>query len=126
MQYIKDTMVLEEDENDPMHPDLVVANWLQDNDLTQQYVECMENGNLYKEVYKRARNGENIFTIQYKDKFLYILKRATWTLVIPTGLKIRSKLAQEYLLQLAHAYTGHGGLDRTYQELTSKYYWQNS
>jgi len=57
---------------------------------------------------------------------LYILKRATWKLVIPTGLKIRSKSGQEHLLQLAYAYTGHGGLDRTYQELTSKYYWQNS
>jgi len=34
VQYVKDTMALEEDENDPMHPDLVVANWLQDKDLT--------------------------------------------------------------------------------------------
>ena len=39
VQYVKDTMALEEDENDPMHPDLVVANWLQDKNLTQQYVE---------------------------------------------------------------------------------------
>jgi len=126
VQYVKDTMALEEDENNPMHPDLVVANWLQNKDLTQQYVECMEKDNVYKDIYKRARDGEKILTIQYKDKFLYILKRATWKLVIPTELKIRSKSAQEHLLQLAHAYTGHGGLDRTYQELTSKYYWQNS
>jgi len=28
VQYIKDSMAFEEDENDPMHPDLVVANWL--------------------------------------------------------------------------------------------------
>jgi len=86
----------------------------------------MERDNLYKDIYKRARDGEKILTIQYKDKFLYILKMATWKLIIPTGLKIRSKSAQEHLLQLAHACTGHGGLDRTYQELTSKYYWQNS
>jgi len=26
VQYVKDTMALEEDENDPMHPDLLVAN----------------------------------------------------------------------------------------------------
>jgi len=32
---------------------------------------------LYKDIYKRARDGEKILTIQYKDKFLYILKRAT-------------------------------------------------
>ena len=32
--YVKYTMALEEDENDLMHPDLVVANWLQDKDLT--------------------------------------------------------------------------------------------
>jgi len=63
---------------------------------------------LGKEIYKRARDGERFLTIQYKDKFLYILKRATWKLVIPTGLKIRSKSAQEHVLQVAHAYTGHG------------------
>jgi len=106
VQYVKDTMALEEDKNDPMHPDVVVANWLQDKDLTQQYVECMEKDNLYKDIYKRARDGEKILTIQYKNKSLYILKRATWKLIIPTGLKIRSKSVQEYLLQLAHAYTG--------------------
>jgi len=89
-------------------------------------MECMEKDNLYKDIYKRARDGEKILTLQSKDKFLYILKRAIWKLVFPTGLKIRSKSAQGHLLQLAHAYTGHGGLDRTYQELTSKYYWQNS
>jgi len=76
VHYVKDTMALEEDENDPMHPNLVVANWLQDKNLTQQYVECMEKDNLYKDIYKRARDGEKILTIQYKDKFLYILKRA--------------------------------------------------
>jgi len=37
----------------------------------------MEKDNLYKDIYKRAREGEKILTIQYKDKFLYILKRAT-------------------------------------------------
>jgi len=89
-------------------------------------VECIEKDNLYKDTYKRARDGEKILTIQYKDKFLYILKRATWKLVIQTGLKIRNKSAKEHCLQLAHAYIGHGGLDRTYEELTSKYYWQNS
>jgi len=52
VQYVKDTMALEEDKNDPMHPDLVVVNWLQDKDLTQQYVECMEKDNLYKDIYK--------------------------------------------------------------------------
>jgi len=86
----------------------------------------MEKDNLYKDIYKRARDGEKILTIQYKDKFLYILKRATWKLVIPTGLRIRSNSAQAHLLQLAHTYAGRGGLDRTYQELTSKYFWQNS
>jgi len=35
VQYVKGTMALEKDENDPMHSDLVVANWLQDKDLTQ-------------------------------------------------------------------------------------------
>jgi len=35
VQYVKDTMALEEDENDPMHPDLVVANWPRGKDLTQ-------------------------------------------------------------------------------------------
>ena len=70
-------MALEEDENDPMYPDLVVANWLQDKNLTQQYEECMEKDNLYKDKHKRATDGERILTIQYKDKFLYILKRAT-------------------------------------------------
>jgi len=35
VQYVKVTMALEEDKNDPMHPDLVVANWLQDKNLTQ-------------------------------------------------------------------------------------------
>ena len=105
MQYVKDTMALELDENDSMHPDLVVANWLQDKELTEQYVECMERDNLYKAIYKRGRDAEKILTIQYKHKFLYIFKRATWKLVIPTGLKIRSKSAQEYLLQLAYAYT---------------------
>ena len=126
VQYVKDTIALEEDENDPMHNDLVVANWLQEKHLTQQYVACMEKDNLYKDIYERARDGEKVLTIHYKDKFLYILKRATWKLVIPTGLKIRSKSAKKHLLQLAYAYTGHGGLVRTYQELTSQYYWQNS
>jgi len=77
IQYIKDTMALEEDENKPIHPDLIVANWLQDKDLTQQYVESMEKDNLYKDIYKRIRDKEKILNIQYKDKFLYILKRAT-------------------------------------------------
>ena len=122
VQYVKDIIAFEKDENDPMHPDLVVANWLQDKNLTQQYVECMEKDKLYKDIYKRTRDGGKILTIQYKDKFLYILKGATWKLIIPTELKIRSKSVQEYLLQLAHAYTGYGGLERTYQELTSKYY----
>jgi len=120
VQYVNDTIVLKEDENDSMHFELVVANWLQDKHLNQQYVECMEKDNLYKDIYKRARDGEKILTIQYKDKFLYILKTATWKLVIPTGLKIRSKSAQEHLLQLAQTYRGHGGLDRTNQELTIK------
>jgi len=114
VQYVKDTMALEEDKNDPMHHDLVVANWLQDKHLTQQYVECMEEDNLYRVIYKRIRDGEKILTILYKDRFLYILKRATWMLVIPTGLKISSKSVKENLLQLPHTYTGHGGLDRTY------------
>jgi len=35
VQYVKDTMALEEDENDPMPPNLVIANWLQDKNLTQ-------------------------------------------------------------------------------------------
>jgi len=74
----------------------------------------MENDNLYKDIHKRARDGENILTLQYKAKFLYILKTGTWKLIIPTAPKIRSKLAQEHLLQLAYVYTGHGGLDRTY------------
>jgi len=36
VQYVKDTMALEEDENDHMDTDLVVVNWLQDKNLTQQ------------------------------------------------------------------------------------------
>jgi len=74
----------------------------------------MEKDKLYKDICKRARDGEKFLTIQYKDKVLYILTRETWKLVIPTGLKIRSKSAQEYLLQLAYSYLGHRGLDRTY------------
>ena len=89
-------------------------------------MECIEKDNLYKDICKSARDGEKILPIHHKDKLLYILKRASWKFVILTGLKIRSKSAQEYLLQLAHAYTGHRGLDRTYQKLTRKYYWQNS
>jgi len=85
-------------------------------------MECIEKDNLHKDMYKRARDGEKILTIRYKNKFSYILKRTTWKLIIPIGLKIRSKSAKEHLLQLAYAYTGHGELDRTYQELTSKYY----
>jgi len=123
VQYVKDIIAFEKDENDPMHPDLVVANWLQDKNLTQQYVECMEKDKLYKDIYKRTRDGGKILTIQYKDKFLYILKGATWKLIIPTELKIRSKSVQEHLRQLAHAYTRHGELDRTYQEMTKDYYW---
>jgi len=65
VQYVKDSMALEEDEKDPMHLDLVVANWLQDKSVTQEYVECMEKDNLYKDIYKRARDGEKILTIQY-------------------------------------------------------------
>jgi len=34
VQYVKDTMALEEDENDSMYPDLVEATWLQDKNLT--------------------------------------------------------------------------------------------
>jgi len=123
VQYVKDTMALEEDKNDNIYPDLVVANWIQNKDLTQQYVKYMEKDNLYNDINKRARDGEKILTIQYK---LYILKRATWKLIILPWIKIRCKSAQEYFLQLAHAYPRHGGLDRTYQELTSKYLWQNS
>jgi len=63
VQYVKDTIALEVDENDPMHPDLVVANWLQVKELTQQYVECMEKDNLYKDIYKRAKDGEKILNI---------------------------------------------------------------
>jgi len=85
----------------------------------------MEKDTLYKDIYKRARDGDKILIIQYKNKFLYILKRVTYKLMILAGIKIKSKSAQEYLLQLAHAYIGHGGLDKTYQELTSKYYWPN-
>jgi len=86
----------------------------------------MEKDNLYKDIYKRARDREKILTIQYKDKCLYILKRAIWKLVILTGLKIRSKSVQEHHFQLAHTYTGYRGLDRIYQKLTSKYNWLNS
>jgi len=66
-------------------------------------VECIEKDNLYKAIYKRAKDGEKILTVQYKHKFLYIFKRVIKKLVIPTGLKIRSKAVQEHLLQLAHA-----------------------
>jgi len=52
VQYVKDTMALEKDENDSMHHDLVVANWPRGKDLTQWYVECMEKDNLYKVIYK--------------------------------------------------------------------------
>ena len=114
VQYIKDTMALEEDENDHRHPDLIVVNYLQDKVLTQQQVECMEKDKLYKDIYKRASDGEKILTIQCKDKFLYILKTAICKLVIPTGLKIRCKSAHQHLLPLVYPYTGHGGLDRTY------------
>ena len=79
VQYVKDTMALEEDKNDNIYPDLVVANWIQNKDLTQQYVKYMEKDNLYNDINKRARDGEKILTIQYK---LYILKRATWKLII--------------------------------------------
>jgi len=69
VQYVNDTMALEKDKKDSMHPDLIVANWLQDKYLTKQYVECIEKDNLYKDIYKRARDGEKILTIQYKNTF---------------------------------------------------------
>ena len=59
ISYVKDTMALEEDENDPMHTDLIVANWLQDKDLTQQYVECKAKDNLYKEIQESKRWRKN-------------------------------------------------------------------
>jgi len=34
VQYVKDGIALEEDENDLRHPNLVVANWLQNKNLT--------------------------------------------------------------------------------------------
>jgi len=50
VQYSADTIALEEDENDHIHTNHIVANWLQDKDLSQQYVECMEKDNLYKDI----------------------------------------------------------------------------
>jgi len=47
----------------------------------------MEKDNLYKDIHRRGRDGEKFLTIQYKDKFLYICKRATWKLVILTSEK---------------------------------------
>ena len=74
----------------------------------------------------RGTEGEKFPTVKYKDGFLYLLKRSNWKLVIPEGFKINGKSAPKYLINEAHVNTGHGALDKTYQELTQHYTWQNS
>jgi len=66
----------------------------------------MEKDNVYRDIYKRARDCQKILTIQYMYQFLYISKIATWKLSIPTELEIRSKSVQEQIRQLANTYTG--------------------
>ena len=58
--------------------------------------------------------------------FLYIYKGSTWQLMLHRGLQIKGMSAQNFFIQQAHDNTGHGGLDKTYQNLTEKYDWKDS
>ena len=58
--------------------------------------------------------------------FLDIYKESTWQLIICRGLKIKSLSAQNFFIQQAYDHTGHGGLNKTYQNLTDKYNWKDS
>ena len=39
---------------------------------------------------------------------------------------MKSKPAQEFLINQVHINTGYAGLDKTYIELSNKYHWQNT
>ena len=46
--------------------------------------------------------------------------------MVHRGLQIKGMSAHNFVIPQAHDNTGHGGLDKTYQNLTDKYYWKDS
>ena len=85
----------------------------------------MGNEGPWEQLYFRLLDRHSVQDAKLIDGFLYIYKGSTWQLIIPRGLQIKSMSAQNFFIQQAHDNTGHGGLDKTYQNLTDKYHWKD-
>ena len=120
-QVIKHTARIADNSFNIVELDLVVAKWITDQDLKKHYQEQLAQDKAFKDLYVRSVKEEKIPTVKYKDGFLYLRKRSNWKLEIPEGFNINGKTASEYLINEAHVNTGHGGLDKIYQELTQHY-----
>ena len=107
-------------------PDLHVAQWLYDTTTLNDYHTEIGNVGSWEHLYFKLLDGHSVQDAKLIDGFLYIYKGYTWPLMIPGGLEIKGMSAQHCFIQQAHDNTGHGGLDKTYQNLTDKYHWKDS
>ena len=107
-------------------PDLNIALWLHDSTTLNEYQREMGNEGPWEQLYIRLLDGHSVQHATLIDGFLYIYKGSTWQLIIPTGLQIKGMSAQNFFIQQAHDNTGHGGLDKTHQNLPDKYHWKYS
>ena len=109
-----------------VEPDLNIAQWMVDNQVCQEYEELIRRDSTWSPIFKTLLSEEQITVAKVVDGFLYFLHKSRWQLVIPVHLNMKSKPANEFLINQAHVNTGHPGLDTTYVELSNKYHWQNT
>ena len=106
----------------PSHQNVEVAAWSNNRQLTQDYQREILADPCWSNTFKEAHTPKNPLT-KIIEGFLYINKHGSWKFVILRGLKIGTLSAQEALIQQGHQNTGHGGLQKTYEELNQYYRW---
>ena len=77
-------------------------------------------------IFKRLHPGGKITEAKQVDGFLYLLHKSRWQLVIADPFNIKSKPAEEFLINQAHVNTVHAELDKIYVQLSNEYHWHNT
>ena len=77
---------------------------------------------LCEQLYFRLLDAHSVQDATLIDGFLYIYKGSTWQLIILRELQLNNMSAQNVFMQHSRDNTGNGDLDKTYQNVTDKYY----
>ena len=107
-------------------PELNIAPCLSGTTTLNDYQREVRNEGPWEHLYFRLLDGHSVQDAKLIDGFLYIYEGSTWQLIVARGIQMKGVSAQHLFIQQAHDNTRHGGLDKTYQNLTAKYHWKDS